>query len=352
MNGTFLEGNLGGDPVQYQHFRQLQTHIDSIIVDASILGTAGTTGSGRLFSLKFVPLVRDTSVVKISSMSLRNSLNQAISAAKDSAIIIISPSVAVDLTIENQSVVGTDYFFDVYLKRTGTNDLYLSNADFILSFDNAFFTSPVLSKEGAVPNGYCTFVPTNSNPANNLATQTLYFGNTTVSIVNTNLIKISLNIPTPANQSTFDSQIAKINNSASTHRLGRFKMSGLIIAPGNPGLSWRIISPNPTFVNTLSNIDPWCNYLAAINPINPPEIPLTKLKLIPNYQFQCSLDTITIHVDVENVTDLYAFSVTVKYDNAVLKLTKKINGTFLEGNPGGDPVHYQNYLLFQVHMTA
>ena len=33
--------------------------------------------------------------------------------------------VSADLTIENQQAVGTDFFFDLYLTRTGTNDLYL-----------------------------------------------------------------------------------------------------------------------------------------------------------------------------------------------------------------------------------
>lgn len=343
LDGTFLETNPGGASVQYQNYPAITNAYDSLIVDASILGIAGSSGSGRLFSLKFVPLVRDTSVVKISAMSLRNSLNQEIPATKDSAIIIIAPSVSVELSIENQAVIGTDYYFDVYLKRTGTNDLFLSSSDFILSFDNSFFTSPVLTKEGASPNGYCTFIPTNSNPANNLATQTLYFGNTTASIINTNLIKISINIPTPSNQTTFDSQIAKINNSAGTHRLGRFKMTGLVIAPGNPGLSWRIVSPNQTFVNTFANMDPWCNYLAAITPIDPPDIPIANVKIIPDYTFQCSLDTITLHVDVEDVKDLYSYSITVKYDNSVLKLTKVIEGSFLAGNPGGDPVQFQHF---------
>ena len=34
------------------------------------------------------------------------------------------------------------------------------------------------------------------------------------------------------------------------------------------------MTPYPTFVNTFYNSNPWCNYLAAINPIDPPAIAL------------------------------------------------------------------------------
>ncbi|MCU0333160.1 MAG: hypothetical protein MUC75_07385 [Ignavibacteriaceae bacterium] len=57
--------------------------------------------------------------------------------------------VSVDLTIENQQVVGTDFFFDIYLTRTGTNDVYLGNADFVLTFNSAAFTNPTVVREAA-----------------------------------------------------------------------------------------------------------------------------------------------------------------------------------------------------------
>ncbi len=275
LNGTFLEANPGGSAVHYESFPAILSAYDSIIVDAAVLGLAGSSGNGRLFSLKFVPLIRDTAIVKIIDLSLRNSQNQEIYASTDSAMIVIAPSVSVDLTIENQSVLGSEFFFDVYLTRTGTNDLYLSNAEFVLHFNDVFFTSPTLVKVGTVP-GFCTFKPTNSTPANDLATRTLYFNNTTTSIVNIppNVLKISLSIPTPPNQSTFDNQIAKIDNTPSTHRLGRFKITGLWYTLGSSGLTWRLVSPHETYVNTFANQNPWCDYLAIKNTIDPPDIPL------------------------------------------------------------------------------
>lgn len=279
LNGTFLESNPNSSSVHYESFPAIVSAYDSIIVDAAVLGIAGATGSGRLFSLKFVPLIRSSTVVKITSLSLRNSQNQEIFATKDSAIIKIAPSVSVDLTIENQSVVGSDFFFDVYLTRTGTNDLYLANADFVLFFNDFAFTSPTLSKVGSIP-GFCTFLPTDATVPNIAATRDLYFTNTTASIVNTgvpyftNLLKISVNVPTPVDQTAFDATIAKIDNSSVTHRLGRFKISGLWLTWDYSNLSWRTTTPYSTYVNTFGNEYPWCDYLANINPIDPPSIPL------------------------------------------------------------------------------
>ncbi len=279
MNGTFLESNPNSSAVHYESFPAIASAFDSITVDAAVLGLDGATGSGRLFSLKFVPLIRASTVVQIRSINLRNSLNQEIYAATESAIIKIAPPVSLDLTIENQAVVGSDFFFDVYLTRIGTDNLFLSNADFVLYFNDFAFTSPTLTKVGGSP-GFCTFVPTDATAPNIAATRNLYFTNTTASIVNTgspffvNLLMISVNIPTPADQAAFDANIAKIDNSSVTHRLGRFKISGLWLTSDYSSLSWRITSPYPTYVNTFGNENPWCDYLANINPIDPPSIPL------------------------------------------------------------------------------
>lgn len=309
LNGTFLESNPNSSAVHYESFPAIANAYDSIIVDAAVLGIAGATGSGRLFSLKFVPLIRTNTVVKIISFSLRNSQNQEIYSITDSSIIKIAPSVSVDLTIENQSVVGSEFFFDVYLTRTGTNDLYLSSADFVLHFNEMFFSSPTLLKVGSVP-GFCSFVPTNQSPSNNLATRTLYFNNTTASIVNVppgvNLLKISVTVPTPPDQTTFDNQIAKIDNTPLAHRLGRFKITGLFYTLGTSGLTWRLVNPEKTYVNTFANEDPWCDYLADINPINPPDIPLpveinsfTAKQMANNVQLHWSTITETDNIGFE-----------------------------------------------------
>ena len=180
------------------------------------------------------------------------------------------PQVTADLTIENQQVVGTDFFFDIYLTRTGTNNLYLGSADFVLTFAVGNFNSPTLSKVGSSP-GNCTFVPTDPSGANTFITQINYFDNTAVGILNGNELTINLNGPTPSDQTTFDTRVALIDNSSSTHRLGTFKVSGITNPSGNMNLQWKTSS---TLVFTLANSSPFSSSQATINPINPADAPL------------------------------------------------------------------------------
>ncbi len=179
--------------------------------------------------------------------------------------------VSADLTIENQQVVGTDFFFDLYLTRTGTNDLFLGNADFILTFDVGNFTNPVLTKEGSAP-GFCTFVPTDQSGMNTLITQINYFSNTSVEIVNGNQLVINLDGPTPSDITAFNSYVAKIDSSTSTHRLGRFKVSGIGNPNGYMNLQWVLAN---TLVFTLDPTPPnFTSNPVSFNAINPPNAPL------------------------------------------------------------------------------
>ena len=151
----------------------------------------------------------------------------------------IFPQVTADLTIENQQVSGTDFFFDIYITRTGTNDVYLGNADFILTFDTLNFSSPVLSKEPATAPGLCTFVPTDQSGLNTLFLQYSYYNNTALDPIVGNELIINLAGPTPGDVSSFNSTVAWIDDSPSTHRLGRFKVSGIINASGYMNLQWK-----------------------------------------------------------------------------------------------------------------
>ena len=180
------------------------------------------------------------------------------------------PQVTADLTIENQQVVGTDFLFDIYLTRTGTNNLYLGSADFVLTFAVGNFNSPTLSKVGTSP-GNCTFVPTDQSGFNTLFTQVNYFDDTAVEILNGNELTINLNGPTPSDQTTFDTRVALIDNSSSTHRLGTFKVSGITNPSGYMNLQWKTSS---TLVFTLANSSPFSSSQATINTINPADAPL------------------------------------------------------------------------------
>jgi hypothetical protein len=139
-------------------------------------------------------------------------------------IVILSSlvfgQVSADLTIENQQVVDTDFFFDIYFTRTGTNDIYLGNGDMVLTFNSAAFNNPSFSKQAFT---FWNLISTTGNPVG----QTYYLAMTAEPIVgNELLININL-INFGGDQTGFDDFVAKIDDSPSTHRLGKYRVSGI-----------------------------------------------------------------------------------------------------------------------------
>jgi hypothetical protein len=176
---------------------------------------------------------------------------------------------AATLTIENQYALGSDFYFDLYITRSSNasqGDIYLGNADFTIRFNLANFLEPTLSKEGTSP-GFCNLKPTNSNASNDLITRINYFENVSTSMAGDE-IRINLNGPTPSDQVTFDGRVAKINGSSSTHRLGRFKISGIADPTGTAGLTW-VMSNEATTVYTLDHLTFESNILQNLNAIDP-----------------------------------------------------------------------------------
>ncbi len=218
--------------------------------------------------------------------------------------------VSADLTIENQHVVGTDFFFDLYLTRTGTNDLYLGNADFILTFDAGNFANPILSKEGTIT-GYCTFVPTDQSGVNTFVTQINYFTNTSVEILNFNQLFINLDGPSPSDIISFDSYVAWINNLPSTHRLGRFKVSGISNPDGEMNLQWVVNGGFPTQVYSLNPDDLippiFQDILVIINAINPVNAPLPVE--LSSFTAKASNDQVQLNWETKTEVNNFGFEV-------------------------------------------
>ena len=194
------------------------------------------------------------------------------------SISLVNAQVDVTLTIENQQTVGTDFFFDIYLQATSApaNPLYLGNADFVLTFNASNFTNPTLSKEpqAGVSYGYCTFVPSDPSGSNTDITRTNYYDNTSPAPISGNELIINLNGPTPSDQNAFDTRVAKIDEQASTHRLGRFKISGISNPNGTAGLQWK--TSGTGVVTQVFSMDPvtFNGSAANITAVNPNDEPL------------------------------------------------------------------------------
>lgn len=175
------------------------------------------------------------------------------------------------LTIENQNTVGTDFYFDLYLYRSSgisSGDIYLKDADFYLTFNRDNFNNPAISKVGSSP-GHCTLKPSSNQSNDQLFTSISYFNSTQPSLNNDQII-IELNGPVPDNQQVFDTRVAKINNSTSTHCLGRFKISGINNPFGTAGLKWKTSGSSlVTTVSSMENFEPFFGSEIEINAINP-----------------------------------------------------------------------------------
>ncbi|MEL7535013.1 MAG: hypothetical protein AAFN10_27165 [Bacteroidota bacterium] len=180
------------------------------------------------------------------------------------------------VSIANEKVVGTDYYFDVYLatRATTTGDLYLADADFRITFDNSLFTNPDFFKRDStysivVPGfgtfnyviGYCSLEPTNNIVSNVLSTQQSY-NSKTVPSINGNVLSVELSGSNPSSQTVFDDGIAKIDGTTLTHRIGRFYISGYN-GTGNPNLAFDFTSLLSTQVFTYANVAPTFTSSAA-----------------------------------------------------------------------------------------
>jgi hypothetical protein len=176
--------------------------------------------------------------------------------------------VTFEATIQNQFVSGTDLYFDIYLQRTGSNDLYLGNAQFILTFNSSAFSSPTF---GLYPNDWTYLNLTSSNGS---SCGLFYY-----TVLSTNLtgnqLQISLDQVSFSSQSDFDSRIAKIDNQANTYRVGRYKISGISDQSANMNLQW-VSSSSVDPHSKAYTLDPstWVSSEAAGTWTNPPDLPL------------------------------------------------------------------------------
>ena len=109
-------------------------------------------------------------------------------------------------SLQNQSVNGTDFTFDVYMKKTGTNDIYLGDSDFAFTFNNGNFTSPfasVVTADTRIWNEYSV----------------------DAEIVSSNVIVLNLGKPTWNDQDQFNSKVQVISSSGNGTLVGRIKMT-------------------------------------------------------------------------------------------------------------------------------
>lgn len=176
--------------------------------------------------------------------------------------INVEAQLQVTVSIENQFGDGENFYFDIYLRRTssGIDNIYLANSDFNIRFNATYFNSPSLT----VLHNSCNFYASDGNSS---TTSLLYSNNTTTS-VSGNTLTINVNGPSP-NESNFSSSIARIDNVASKHRLGRFVISGIINPSGTAGLEWITSGGLSTRVFSFEDMAPFESVETSLVAIDP-----------------------------------------------------------------------------------
>jgi hypothetical protein len=175
-------------------------------------------------------------------------------------IVLAAPSIGLaqtyQLQVANQTVSGSNFTFDIYLLRTGTTALYLANADFVLTFNNANFTSPgvsITAQDGQLETWYTL----------------------DASIVSSNRCIVNVAPPGIVSTAQLNARTLNVSTSGLGSLIARVQITGISNPTGTAGLAWRNTVPNAT---SLSAYDPSTFNMFSItniaNHIDPDNTPL------------------------------------------------------------------------------
>jgi cytochrome c2 len=164
-------------------------------------------------------------------------------------------------TIQNQTVVSNQFKFDIYIQTT-SGSFYIGNCDFVVTFSDANFTSPTLSRSingvflaGAVDG---------------------YVYSMSASIVSSNRIILNVGAPAWDNQSMFDAYVVQPSGTAPGTRVATITVTGITNPIGTANIQWRTTAPNNTGISNTGNTTPWnmTNITANGTFTNPDDTPL------------------------------------------------------------------------------
>ncbi len=158
-------------------------------------------------------------------------------------LFVFGQLLTTEVKLKNLNAVGTDFFFDVYLRRASAathGDIYPGAGNFAITFNPSEFQNPTISAIDSANfgTGYCTFRPTDPGPGNInvLFTRSNYFSGSNP-VISGNKFLIGLELQEADDERDFNELIAKVDN-ASSHRLGRFKVSGIDPNASSINLTW------------------------------------------------------------------------------------------------------------------
>ncbi len=142
-------------------------------------------------------------------------------------------------TIQNQSVDGNEFSFDIYIQRTDEAEIYLGSSEFSIEFNNQYFINPAISyQKGSGLNWYTVAT---SIPSGYL-----------------NVVKFSIGSLFFSNQIEFDERVFKPSTTVPGSLVATFTISAdSILTSGTAGLHWRIVAPHNNKINSYAQTSPW-----------------------------------------------------------------------------------------------
>ncbi len=164
-------------------------------------------------------------------------------------------------TIQNQTVVGNQFRFDIFVQTT-SGSFFLGNGDFVVTFNNANFTSPTVTRS--------------LNPIFIAGAGDGIVYSSGVSIVSSNRIILNLNAPLWEDQSLFDLYVVQPSTTAPGTRIATITVNNITTPAGTANIQWRTIAPNNTAISNTTNSNPWNMTNITVNGTftNPPDSPL------------------------------------------------------------------------------
>ena len=141
----------------------------------------------------------------------------------------------VKLTVVNQTVVGSDFYFDIQMEAT-SGTLYMAGADFVLTFNSGNFTSPSVTELAYDPSYWTLLNSNGNNTTSSSGNLSATYRDLVIASISSNEITLNVNSPTFNDQTTFNSNVAKITSLVT---FGRYKISGITTPGGTMGLAWK-----------------------------------------------------------------------------------------------------------------
>ena len=219
--------------------------------------------------------------------------------------------VRVKADVTNQQIIGNYVYFDIYLMQDAgsSGPCYLGTCDFKFTFNNTYFTTPVLSR-------VATSTSLHSTDGTLLTTYPFAYN------VTGNTLTINTNIVAFADQAEFDAMVARIDATPLYHKLGTFRvLSAVPFTTGTMGLTWKT-GVGGTVITTFAPVDPW-NLTATVN----------NLTIIPDLPLPIELTSFTGNVANKRDVTLN-WSTASENNNKGFEIERKANTTETWSNIG------------------